>query len=186
MIGIDPAEVTPYHFFEATHPDDIQRHNLGRTKLFKLAQDLFIAKKGDALLSTNLRIRNSHGNFTNMLIQCYLFFTELPVRTVFLLQVHTDIDWYKKIKHGYHYFIGSDMSFFRYPDDDLLKTGNVFSDREFEIIRLILTGLDSEQIADKLFLSVYTVNTHRRNILKKTGEKSMSKLIYNLKERGLL
>lgn len=186
MIGIDPSEVTPYHFFEATHPDDIQRHNLGRTKLFRIAQDMFIAKNGTQILSTNFRLRNTELAYTNMLIQCYIFYTKVPVSTIYLLQVQTDIDWYRKIRHGYHYYVGSDLSFFRYPDDDLLKTGNVFSDREFEIIRLILSGLDSEQIAEKLFLSVYTVNTHRRNILKKTGEKSISELIYNLKERGLL
>ena len=64
--------------------------------------------------------------------------------------------------------------------------GNVFSSREFEIIRLIEAGLSSEQIAEKLFLSHYTVNTHRRNILTKTGKKNISDLIYELKERGVL
>ena len=58
--------------------------------------------------------------------------------------------------------------------------------REFEIIRLIEAGLSTEQIAEKLFLSVYTVNTHRGNILKKTHKSQISDLIYELKERGVL
>ena len=45
-----------------------------------------------------------------------------------------------------------------------------FQIREFEIIKLIESGLSSEQIAEKLFMSRYTVNTHRRNILEKTGK----------------
>jgi DNA-binding CsgD family transcriptional regulator len=186
MIGVIPEEVTPYHFFEATHPDDIQRHNLGRSKLFGLAQGLFIAEKGDAIISTNLRIRNPHGEYPNLLIQCYLYYTGIPVKTVFLLQILTDISWCRKIKHGYHYYVGNNMKLFRYPDEELLLKGNIFSDREFEIIRLIKSGMTSEQIAEKLFLSVHTVNTHRNNILEKTGKTALSEVIYELIERGLL
>jgi DNA-binding CsgD family transcriptional regulator len=186
MTGVEPADVTPYYFMEATHPDDIQRLNLGRAKIIKMAQDLFIAKEGFALLSTNFKIRNSTGGYTQFLIQNYLYYTSIPYNTVFFLKIHTNIDWSKKIKHGYHYYIGKDMSFFRYPDEEFLNMGNVFSDREFEIIRLIESGLNSDQIAEKLFLSVFTVHTHRRNILTKTGKKTISDLIYELKERGVL
>lgn len=38
------------------------------------------------------------------------------------------------------------------------------SQREKEIIRLVACGLSNKEIADKLFLSVHTVTTHRRNI----------------------
>ena len=64
--------------------------------------------------------------------------------------------------------------------------GNVFSDREFEIIKLIESGMSTEQIAEKLFLSPYTVNTHRGNILRKTGKSHIFELINELQERGLL
>ena len=50
MMGIDPEILNPYHFFEATHPADISRLSLGRAQLFKMANDLFLAKKGTALL----------------------------------------------------------------------------------------------------------------------------------------
>ena len=78
------------------------------------------------------------------------------------------------------------MSYFRFPDEKMLQMGNVFTKREFEIIMLIEAGMSTEQIADKLFLSVYTVNTHRGNILKKTKKANVSELIFDLKERGLL
>jgi hypothetical protein len=186
MIGVNPADVTPYHFFEATHPEDIQRHNLGRSKVFGLAQGLYIAEKGNVLLSTNLKIRNPSGGYPNILFQCYMFYTPIPTKTVYEIQIHTDIEWFKKIKHGYHYYVGNDFSNFRYPDKELLLKGNVLSDREFEIVKLIKSGLNSEQIAGQLFLSVHTINTHRTNILEKTVKSSMSDLIYDLIERGLL
>ena len=185
-LGIPPEELSFYHFMEATHPDDIQRLNLGRAKLVKVAQDLFIAEKGYSILSTNYRIRNTTGGFTDFLIQCYLYYSIIPYKTVFFLKIHTDIDWHKKIKYGYHYYVGNDLSYFRYPDEELLQKGNIFSDREFEIIRLIESGLSSEEIAEKLFLSVHTVNTHRRNVLEKTEKPSISELIYDLKDRGVL
>jgi DNA-binding CsgD family transcriptional regulator len=78
------------------------------------------------------------------------------------------------------------MSYFRFPDDELLMTGMPFSSREFEIIQLAGASLSSEQIAEKLFLSPHTVNTHRRNILKKSGKANISDLIFSLKEQGLM
>ncbi len=186
LLGIPADELSFYHFMEATHPSDIQRLNLGRAKIVRLAQDLFIAEKGYTLISTNYKYRIPSGEFSDFLVQCYLFYTTIPYKTVFFLKIHTDIAWHKKIKHGYHYYIGTDLSYFKYPDDEMLMKGNIFSVREFEIIKLIETGLMSEEIAKKLFITVHTVNTHRRNILEKSGKASMSDLIYYLKERGVL
>jgi Bacterial regulatory proteins, luxR family len=186
MIGVKPADVNPYHFFEATHPDDINRYTLGRAKLFKLAQELFIAEQGKALISTNLRIRNPKGQYINTLFQCYLLYSSIPHKTVYLLQVHTHIDWFKKIEHGYHYYAGTDMTNFKFPDEKMLMGGNIFTDREFEIIRQIALGKTSKQIAASLFLSNHTVNTHRRNILKKSGKSYISELIFDLTEIGML
>jgi DNA-binding NarL/FixJ family response regulator len=45
--------------------------------------------------------------------------------------------------------------------------GFVVSEREIEVIKLIALGLSNKQIADKLCLSLHTVNTHRKNILQK-------------------
>lgn len=54
---------------------------------------------------------------------------------------------------------------------------STLSQRETEILKLILQGKKSKDIAGKLFLSVNTVNTHRRNILKKAGVKSAIELV---------
>lgn len=43
------------------------------------------------------------------------------------------------------------------------------SPRETEILHLITEGLPNKDIAEKLFLSVHTVKTHRKNIIKKLG-----------------
>lgn len=41
------------------------------------------------------------------------------------------------------------------------------SQREKEIITLVVKGFTNKEIADRLFLSIHTVNTHRRNIARK-------------------
>lgn len=45
----------------------------------------------------------------------------------------------------------------------------VLSERELEIISLIADGYTNQQVAEKLFLSAHTINTHRKNIMAKLG-----------------
>ncbi len=186
MIGVEPEKVTPYHFFEATHPDDIERHSLGRTQLFKMAQELFIAQKGFALLSSNFRILCTHEKYKCLLFQCFMFYSETPVKTVYIIQVHTNVDWCKKIKKENHFYAGNDLAYFKYPDEKLMQIGSIFTKREFEIIKLIQLGFSTEQLAEKLFVSTNTVNVHRGNILKKSGKARFTELIYDLKDQGIL
>ncbi len=186
MINIPPDELSLFHFFDITHPDDLHRLSWGRAKLIKMAQDLYLKQQGCELLSTNFRMRNAEGKYSNILIQCYLFYVSSPNKTVFILKLHTNIDWYRNIKNGFHYYYGNDLSKFRFPDAELLSLGYVFSNREFEILKHVHMGLSSEEIAQKLFLSVHTVNTHRRNILAKTRKANITEVTFELQEQGVL
>ena len=58
--------------------------------------------------------------------------------------------------------------------------------REIEIIRLITQEFSTAQIADKLFISPRTVDTHRKNILQKTGVKTIVGLMRFAYENELL
>jgi len=51
------------------------------------------------------------------------------------------------------------------------------SEREQEIITLIAEGLTNTTIAEKLFLSPHTVNTHRKNIMNKLGVKNTASIV---------
>lgn len=52
--------------------------------------------------------------------------------------------------------------------DEFLKKYKL-TKREVEVIRLVCDDLNSKAIAEKLCLSTFTVQTHRRNIVKKLG-----------------
>ena len=51
------------------------------------------------------------------------------------------------------------------------------SNRENEIITLIAEGYTNVEIAEKLFLSTHTVNTHRKNIMHKLGVKNTAAIV---------
>jgi two-component system, NarL family, nitrate/nitrite response regulator NarL len=58
--------------------------------------------------------------------------------------------------------------------------------REIEIIRLIEKELNNREIADKLFISERTVETHRKNIFRKTQTNSLIGLIKYAYEHKLI
>ena len=60
--------------------------------------------------------------------------------------------------------------------DDFLKSLNL-TKREIEIIKLIKSEYTNQQIANQLFLSVYTVETHRKNIMQKLGLNNPTSLV---------
>ena len=58
--------------------------------------------------------------------------------------------------------------------------------REIEIIGYIADGLTNHEIADKLFLSIVTVDTHRKNMLAKLHLKNTASLVKYAAEHKLL
>ena len=56
------------------------------------------------------------------------------------------------------------------------KSSSALSDREQTIVKKFVSGNTNQQIADQLFLSIHTVNTHRKNITNKLGIKTVSGL----------
>lgn len=62
---------------------------------------------------------------------------------------------------------------------------NQLSEREIEVINQIRDGLSSKEIADKLAISIKTVEVHRHNILKKLKVKNTASLINYINSSGL-
>lgn len=60
------------------------------------------------------------------------------------------------------------------------------SQREIQIIRLSAEGLTAAQIAERTFLSVHTVNTHRQRIYAKMEVRNVSDMLRKAQELGLI
>lgn len=97
----------------------------------------------------------------------------------------------KKIMEGSHYFseeaaqsILQDMV-----NPELSKKASdihiQITDREKDVLRLIVDEYTNQEIADKLFISVRTVDAHRRNLLQKIGAKNTAGLVKFALEKNL-
>lgn len=62
----------------------------------------------------------------------------------------------------------------------------VLTRREKEILQLLSDGLKGPAIAEKLFLSYYTIETHRKNLLRKFNANSLQMLLKIARERKIL
>ena len=49
--------------------------------------------------------------------------------------------------------------------------------REKEVLRYLIQGLSSREIADKLYISINTVQYHRKQLLQKTDSRNVAELI---------
>ncbi|MDO9040407.1 MAG: LuxR C-terminal-related transcriptional regulator, partial [Bacteroidota bacterium] len=58
--------------------------------------------------------------------------------------------------------------------------------REQEILQSLAKGLISKQIADKLFISVNTVNTHRQRIIEKLNVSNTAEAVQYAGRLGLI
>jgi DNA-binding NarL/FixJ family response regulator len=98
----------------------------------------------------------------------------------------------KSILQGKNYFSrqAQDVIFKKYSQgvtkkkqrEDMIKLTN----REVEIIKLIAEGLTSQEMADKLFISPRTVETHRANLMKKVGVKNAIELVKKAQQLDLI
>ena len=73
----------------------------------------------------------------------------------------------------------------------LLQSGEkpaheALSNREFEVLRLLIEGLGPTEIGERLHLSVKTVSTHKTRILEKLNVRSTAELVRYALENGLV
>jgi DNA-binding NarL/FixJ family response regulator len=60
------------------------------------------------------------------------------------------------------------------------------TNREAEVLKLLAMGYNNPQIAEKLFISRFTVEQHRKNIIKKLGATNFVQLILYAQKVGLI
>jgi len=83
-------------------------------------------------------------------------------------------DYKEPIEEDNHFFV-----------DDFMKKFQL-TRREVEIIKMVSNGNTSKQIGEQLFISEFTVTTHRRNIMRKLDVKNLAGLLTFARAHGLL
>lgn len=95
------------------------------------------------------------------------------------------MDAIEETAHGGRFFCGQILEAIRRESIDVEDLAPVdftcdpvgLSAREAEVITMIAEGMTNAQIADRLFLSAHTVNTHRKNIMQKLGVNNTAALV---------
>lgn len=94
----------------------------------------------------------------------------------------------RKVMEGERYISSeiSDNLIAYLTNSDITENEKHLTPREMEIVRYIAEGMTNREIAEKLFLSVATVHTHRKNILAKLHLKNTAALVKYAAENKLL
>lgn len=97
----------------------------------------------------------------------------------YLLKESGEKELFEAIYDVYH-----DKKYFKNKISDLLindistpSEGQLLTDRELTIVRMVADGKITKEIADELSISVRTVETHRSNIMKKLNVSNTSEMI---------
>ena len=172
------------YFNKKVHPDDILDSMKIATYFLNIAYSLPEKERKDYKLINDYRIKNGENKYIRVIEQ----FQAL------------ELD-----KHGNIWLALCVMDLSPNQDISLpllnkvinFKTGELFhfpgttkeidlSKREKEILDLVSEGMISKVIADNLFISVHTVNTHRQKILEKLNVKNSHEAIKLAKNYGLI
>ena len=90
------------------------------------------------------------------------------------------------VMDGEEYLCSSTREALKSADQELLKAIPRITRREKEILQLIGKGLTTIQIADQLFISTHTVESHRKNLMEKFGVNNTTSVVKLAAEYKLL
>ncbi|MEP5254061.1 MAG: LuxR C-terminal-related transcriptional regulator [Winogradskyella arenosi] len=187
-LGLDPEELKQRgmrYFWSRIHPDDVEPwiQSLNGLMEFTL-EKIPVNKRGDTNYTWNFRLKNSEGNYVNVVQNTtpLIFGSEgkpiigLAHYTVLDAGLKMDISASAKILNANNEY---ETQYFNNFSQKLLQ-GRI-SNRERDVIRLLVLNQSSKAISEKLNISSHTVDTHRRNILKKLNISSTGELVGLLK-----
>lgn len=63
------------------------------------------------------------------------------------------------------------------PVVDLVQNQSVFTPRESEVLNLLCQGLTTREIAQEIYLSTHTIESHKKNMIQKLGCRNLVQLI---------
>ena len=183
-------------FLNTWHPADFEIIN---TIIFpynlKFLENIPPDRYGDFIFSYNYRVRNSNDKYINLLQRFSYIPSNSPGMPWGAVGIAFDITHFK-----------NDMSVVQTIEEISLQNGELvnnlvfkkihpvyeydisqfLSRRELEVIHYISKGLNSKQIADKMRISINTVNNHRKSMLAKLQCRTSSELTNYAVKHGLV
>lgn len=181
FLGHKRGDVTINLIVSSIHPEDLPWFLNFENKIVEFFQGL----RPDQILKYKVRydyrIRRASGEYIRILHQLVtLDFDPQYGGILRTIGVHTDITQLKKEGKPMLSLIGleGEPSYIDIAVDKIFTPSPaLISDREKEILHLLIEGNSSKKIADMLFISKETVSKHRKNILQKAKANSTPELV---------
>jgi DNA-binding CsgD family transcriptional regulator len=186
----DALDQGPEFFYRQMHPDDLPvvLDSVTRTLRFLLAAPG--GERKDYRLSFDFRIRRADGKLIRLLQQVVVLETDRRGNIWLILAVNDlVIDGSLETpacRALRHIESGRECLFVAQAAPGATAGAGQLSPREVEVLGLVAVGLPSRDIADRLSISVATVNNHRQHILEKTGAKNSAQAVHYAAALGIL
>ena len=184
ILGLNPQEFNIKKLLDIMHPDDIaSMANKERTAVEFLLKTIPTEDIPLYKVVYMFRLRDSKGVYKKILHQAKALTVSEDGKIQQVLGIHTDISHLNIPLNENISFISSKRpSYYSLETSGPLNLQKIsykelFSKREKEIIKKISDGFNFNEIAQDLYLSPHTINTHKKNILKKSGCKNTPELI---------
>ena len=192
-LGLDPTIMKTQgmrYFWSRMHPDDVELWLQALNELMNFTINNINVKDRHKMSYTwNYRIKNSKGVYVNVIQNTTPLEFDINEKPIIGLAHYTVLDskiniqvsaTAKLLNENNEY----ETKYFNNFSQKLLSDG--ISNRERDIIRLLVLNYSSKDIAEKLNISPNTVDTHRRNILKKLNISSTGELIGMIRSNNSL
>lgn len=173
-------------FISKIHPDDQPWFLNFENKVAAFFSTLSPKQIPNYKVRYDYRIQKKDGNYIRVLQQVVTIQLE-GEKILRTFGVHTDITNIKQKGAPVLSFLGlnGEPSYIDVKADKIFNTNiSGLTNREFEIMLLVVQGKKSEEISKSCFISKQTVNTHRRNLLYKTGCVNAAELTALAIEKG--
>jgi DNA-binding CsgD family transcriptional regulator len=180
VLGYSPKEFTMDLFFKIIHPDDVSYFINFENKVVEFFFSLDVDKVFKYKVRYDFRLRKKGGEYIRILHQVITLQTTENGGVTKSFGIHTDISELKPEGIPTLSFIGmeGEPSYLNIEVEKVfIPTKPLLTDREKEVLILIIHGKHSNKIAEILGLSKHTVLNHRRNILAKTNTTTTAALI---------
>ncbi|WP_303316394.1 LuxR C-terminal-related transcriptional regulator [Flavivirga abyssicola] len=192
VLGIKPEDWSIDTFFELTHPDEIENVLEKEAVIIKFKLD-DIRKENISNYKTSylMKLRHANGKYKTILHQTKVINVSDDGMIQTSIGIHTDVTYLNPPVSNKFSFISRKKPniHFEKQGDVYLPTediSNLFTKREKEIIALILKGKTAKEIGGILHISNHTVNTHKRNMLKKSKCKNSRELVSKCLQEGIV
>lgn len=186
VLGYAKEKVDVPFFLDKIHKDDQPWFLNFENEVVNFFKKLKPEQRLKYKIRYDYRIRKTTGEYIRILQQTTTIQLDESGDVYRTLVLHTDITHLKQSLKPVLSFIGleGEPSYLDVVVNKLYLPSATISNRERQVITKLIEGLQSKQIAEVLNISKLTVDTHRRNLLKKAQVKNTTELVTKAIKEG--